>query len=149
MPAGRGGPSETQSDPTDLYNGVAVGDIAGTDYAAVQFEVTLTPTLEVLLYDVAVSDMAQVFQDSPDHFTLTAGKSYRIGYGGVTWYLTSNTWDVPGELNGLIKTATGIKAGGNNGQGTFVVTLTNQQTGEIVSKTISVTIVGGSDGGKG
>lgn len=131
-------------------NVVKGGKIIATTMEGLEVKAPVTATtLQVTMFDTTVGDMAQIIPNSAGQFYVTAGHSFRIGTGGITWRLIRTEWDVSGELNSLIKTANGFRTT-VNGTGYLYVKVTNLDTGEVAEARVTVIVTGATDdGGKG
>lgn len=89
----RGGPGETSSDPTDLNKGILVGDIAGGDYKAIEFKISVDANFiagEVKLYWPDGTELEKLADGSyfiRENSQTSLIKEVAIGYGKEPVYI--------------------------------------------------------------
>ena len=110
----------------------------------------VTGITQTTLFDITVGDMAQIMPDGTKHFTVSGGHEFRTGFG-TTWYNIRTETSCPGELNALQYQSNGRFKAVANGTGTFVTKVTNLNTNETVTETVTIEVIGMpiDDGGLG
>jgi len=127
-------------------NSFFMDTMTGNSTSILRLELQKPPAaFEVTLFNDSTDQ--QIMPNADGTFTLEAGTPYRIGVSSPWLHLELN-WEVPGELNPLKKTMNGFDACAA-GNGTVVVTITNLDTNEKLSRTINVHVNGPIDIGRG
>ena len=102
------------------------------------------------LFDITVGDMAQIAPDGTRHFTVNGNHEFRTGFS-TSWYNIRTETSCPGELNALQYQSNGRFKAVANGTGTFVTKVTNLNTNETITETVTIEVIGMpiDDGGLG
>ncbi|MEI7792737.1 MAG: hypothetical protein WCI57_04610 [Candidatus Berkelbacteria bacterium] len=98
-------------------------------------------TTQTTLFDITVGDMAQITPDGTRHFTVNGNHEFRTGFG-TSWYHIKTETSCPGELNALQYESNGRFKCVANGTGTFVTKVTNLDTNETVTETVTIEVIG-------